>query len=119
MPPTFDKSPPELVARFAELAEQIPDATRKQMFGYPTLTLGGNMFMGLHQDAFILRLAEPDRTEFIDRYQGGPFEPMPGRPMREYVVVPPSLLNDPHLDSWITKSAGYARQLPTKKPKNA
>lgn len=33
--PTFRKSPPELVARFGELAELAGDADRKQMFGYP------------------------------------------------------------------------------------
>ena len=62
--PTFRKSPPELVARFDELASLAGTADRKQMFGYPTCVLHGNMFMGLHEDSLILRLAEPDRVEF-------------------------------------------------------
>ena len=61
--PTFRKSPPELVARFDELASLAGTADRKQMFGYPTCVLHGNMFMGLHEDSLILRLAEPDRVE--------------------------------------------------------
>jgi len=35
----FDKSPPELVARFDELAGLVPEATRRPMFGYPSLVL--------------------------------------------------------------------------------
>jgi TfoX N-terminal domain len=117
VPPTFRKSPPELVARFTELAARVPDATGKQMFGHPTMVTGGNISLCLHQDALILRLSEPDRAEFVDRYQGTPFEPMPGRPMREYVVVPATLLNDPQLDERIAQSFAYAQQLPTKTPK--
>ena len=66
--PTFRKSPPELIARFDELATLTGDADRKQMFGYPSCVLRGNMFMALHEDSLILRLAEPDRAEFLSRY---------------------------------------------------
>jgi hypothetical protein len=31
--PSFEKSPPEVVARFDELASLVPDAVRKPMFG--------------------------------------------------------------------------------------
>src|SRR5262249_50891491 len=65
--PTFRKSPPELVARFDELASLAGDADRKQMFGYPTCVLRGNMFMGLHEDSLILRLAEPDPADVVSR----------------------------------------------------
>ena len=33
--PGFSKSPPELVERFASIAAEVPDAERRQMFGYP------------------------------------------------------------------------------------
>jgi TfoX/Sxy family transcriptional regulator of competence genes len=117
VPPTFRKSPPGLVARFTELAAELPAASGKQMFGYPTLVTGGNMFMGLHQDALILRLSEPDRAEFVDGFQAAVFEPIRGRPMREYIVVPPALLDDPAPHQWIDWSFTYARQLPTKTAK--
>jgi len=48
------------------------------------------MFMGLHEDSIILRLAAEDRDEFLSRYDSGLVEPMPGRPMKEYVIVPPA-----------------------------
>jgi len=116
--PTFRKSPPELVARFDELALLAGDADRKQMFGYPTCVLHGNMFMGLHEDSLILRLAETDRAEFLSRFQASLFEPMPGRPMTEYVVVPSALVyDDTALPGWVRRSRVYAEQLPAKKPR--
>lgn len=115
--PTFRKSSPELIARFDELAVLAGDADRKQMFGYPTCVLRGNMFMGLYEDSLILRLAESDRAEFTDRHGATAFEPMPGRPMKEYVVVPPTLLNDDAVGDWVRRSRAYAEQLPAKKPR--
>jgi hypothetical protein len=115
--PTFRKSPPGLVARFDELATLAAGADRRQMFGYPTCVLRGNMFMGLHEDSLILRLAEPDRAEFLSRYDTGLFEPMPGRPMKEYVVVPPDVADSGDIDDWVRRSLAYAEQLPPKKGK--
>ena len=116
--PAFRKSPPGLIARFDELAQLAGDADRKLMFGYPVCVLRGNMFMGLHQDSLILRLAEADRAEFLGRYDARLFEPMPGRPMKEYVVVPPALVDDDDaIGEWVRRSRTCAEQLPAKKPK--
>ncbi|HEY6279537.1 MAG TPA: TfoX/Sxy family protein [Streptosporangiaceae bacterium] len=115
--PTFRKSPPELVARFDELATLVGEADRRQMFGYPSCVLRGNMFMALHEDSLILRLAEPDRAEFLSRHQAALFEPMPGRPMKEYVVVPPGMVESDEVDDWVRRSLAYAEQLPPKKKK--
>ncbi len=117
--PTFRKSPPELIARFDELADLVPEATRRQMFGYPSCVTGGNMFMGLHEESMILRLSDADRTEFLAKYEAEVFEPMPGRPMREYVVVPAALAGDAGIEDWIARSYSYARGLPAKKAKPA
>lgn len=62
------------------------------MFGYPCAFVAGKLFMGLHQDALILRLSDDDRPAFLRVKGAAIFEPMPGRPMRGYVVVPPGLL---------------------------
>jgi hypothetical protein len=43
---------------------------------------------------------------------------MPGRPMKEYVVVPPALVDDDAvIGEWVRKSRTCAEQLPAKKPK--
>lgn len=113
--PSFEKSPPQLVARFTELAALVPDATQRLMFGFPTCVLRGNMFMGLHTDRMFLRLSEADRAEFISKHKAGLFEPIPGRPpMKEYVVVPASLLAKPAIEEWVARARAYAGTL---KPK--
>lgn len=117
--PSFDKSPPELMERFAELAALVPEARRKQMFGYPSCVLGGNMFMGPFGDGLILRLAEADRREVLGLPGTGVFEPMPGRPMKEYVLIPRSLAESDEIERWVTRSRDHALSLPAKKPRGA
>jgi TfoX N-terminal domain len=117
--PGFDKSPPELVARFDELAALVPEATRRPMFGYPSCVLRGHMFMSLFGDRLVLRLGEEDRREFLERHKTAVFEPMPGRPMKEYVVVPPALTSERAVADWVTRAHNYADSLPAKKPKTA
>jgi len=118
--PSFDKASPALVALFGQIVAAMPVAEPRQMFGYPAAFAQGQMFASLFGDNFILRLPEADRAAFIERYHSRQFEPMPGRPMREYVVVPPGLLKTgPELEGWLDKAAAYAQSLPPKKAKKA
>ena len=112
--PSFEKSPPSLVRRFDEIAELLPEARRRQMFGYPTCVVNGNLFMGLHEEDFFLRLGETDRHSFVASFGASLFEPMPGRPMREYVVVPPDLLAGPGVEVWASRAFAFAQALPPK-----
>ena len=90
---------------------------RRSASHYPTCVLHGNLVRGLHEDSLILRLAEPDRAEFLSRYGAALFEPMPGRPMKEYVVVPPAMVDSGEVGDWVRRSLTYAGQLPPKKTK--
>jgi len=115
-------APAELIARFDEALSSVPDAERRQMFGYPCSFINGQMFAGLHQENMILRLSQEDRAQFLQIDQARPFEPMPGRTMKEYVVVPPSVLDSKsQLSKWLEKASAYARSLPpkTRKAKSA
>ncbi|MFL6139436.1 MAG: TfoX/Sxy family protein [Frankiaceae bacterium] len=115
--PTFQKSPPQLVARFDRLAGLVPEATRRPMFGYPSCVIGGHMFMSLFRDSLVLRLGEADRQRFQEQFGATPFEPMPGRPMTGYVVVPPSLVDSDGVQEWVERACASARALPPKQPK--
>lgn len=116
--PSFSKSPPELVERFSAIAAGIPDAERRQMFGYPCLFVGGNMVTGLHESAWFVRLAEPDGAELLRLPGAGRFEPMPGRPMSGYTVLPPSMIADERaVRSWVERAILFGRSLPAKTPK--
>jgi TfoX/Sxy family transcriptional regulator of competence genes len=92
------------------------------MFGYPAGFINGNMFMGLFQEDMILRLSESYRAEFLKVDGAKIFEPMPGRPMREYVAVPSRVIaNKKELGSWVSRALEYGASLKPKssKPKKA
>lgn len=115
----WKKTPPELVARFDRAAPKDPRVARKPMFGYPALYLGGNMFAGTFQDKVVARLSEPERAKAL-KAGAKPFEPMPGRPMKGYVVVPSADVAKPAaLAKWIERARSYAETLPAKEKKNA
>src|SRR5437762_11749019 len=89
------------------------------MFGYPALYLGGNMFAGTFQDKVVARLSEQERAK-ATKAGAKPFEPMPGRPMKEYVVIPPADVAKPAaLAQWIERASTYAETLPAKEKKPA
>jgi hypothetical protein len=69
----------------------LVDATGGWLVGakgeYPGSFVHGNMFVGLHEDRFVLRLGEEHVAE-ARRAGARAFEPMPGRPMKGWYVVP-------------------------------
>ena len=114
--PAFTKAPEEMVNRFENALKDFPMATTRKMFGYPVAFVNANMFTGLFQDEMFLRLSDKDRAAFRSEYGTKLFEPLPGRPMREYALVPRYVLNSPRLlRSWLTKGMEYAKALPPKK----
>jgi TfoX/Sxy family transcriptional regulator of competence genes len=113
--PVWRKSPPDLVARFEAAIPDDPRIERRQMFGYPCIFAGGHMLAGLHQESLVIRMSEADRTEAFDRHGATPFEPMAGRIMREYVVVPEAVLARPReLAAWVRRGLAFVASLPAK-----
>lgn len=111
-------APHEAVAAFEAATSGLPEAEPRKMFGYSCVFAKGNMFAGLHEAGMVLRLPEKQRTEFLRLKGAKQFEPMPGRVMREYVVVPKVLLNAPEqLRTWVEKSLDYVSSLPPKAKK--
>ena len=110
----WKKSPPELIAAFEKAKPSGPSVTARLMFGYPALFLNGNMFAGTYQDKVVVRFGE-ERT-IAGATTAKTFEPMPGRPMKEYVVVPDVVVKSPaKLRAWVDKAHAYAKKLPAKK----
>jgi TfoX/Sxy family transcriptional regulator of competence genes len=102
--PKWQPAPEPLVRRFLDAIAPIADAPVRKMFGYPAVFRSGNLFAGLFQDALIVRLAPEDRAALLAHAGARPFEPMPGRPMREYVVVPPRIVaTKAALGRWLAK----------------
>ena len=94
-----------------------PPAVQRKMFGYPAGFVNGNMFMGLFQESMILRLPTGPREEFLNDHGAKIFEPMAGRPMREYVEVPQSVMRDnKKLTAWVSRAYEYGASLKPKSP---
>ncbi len=82
------------------------------MGGSPAAVVNGNVFMRIRRTQFVLRLSEGDRTELLQVPGAAAFEAIPGRPMKEYVVLPPSVLrNQRQLLRWVKRSHDYAQRL--------
>ena len=111
----WQPAPEALVRLFQDSAAGLPRATVKKMFGYPAAFVNGNMFAGVFRDQVFLRLSPEDRAR-LDGAQ--PFEPMPGRTMREYVVAPSGLLGSRDgLVEWLGNALRHTRTLPPKAAK--
>ena len=76
------------------------------------------MFTGLAEENWIIRLSEIDRKELIKNYNTSLFEPMPGRVMKEYVLLPSLILSDYKIfQEWIGRSINFVSSLPPKEKK--
>jgi TfoX/Sxy family transcriptional regulator of competence genes len=113
----WKKSPPELVEVF-EASFPGPPAVARQMFGYRAAFVNGNLFMSLFEDRMVLRLPDGPRAELLAMEGAATFEPMAGRPMKEYVLVPASVLAASEaLEAWVATALTYGGSLPAKAPK--
>jgi hypothetical protein len=116
MPPIPRPSPASVARYRASLVAQ-PAAVERTMFGCPCAFVGGNMTAGLYGDDWFVRLPADERAELLATDGARPFEPMPGRPMREYVVLPPSIVaDDEALATWLSRAVAFAMTLPPKEP---
>ena len=113
------KAPDELRALIEKAMESKP-CEKRPMFGYPAYFANGYMSAGLFQDKVFIRLS-PSQQESLARRFGPlpPLEPMPGRPMTGYLVIPEKLYRDPSaFDSVIDEALSYAQTLPPKAKKS-
>ena len=109
------KSPQGLIDLFEEALPDDPRVERRKMFGYPCIFVGGNMCAGLHQEAMFARLSTADAAALPG---AKPFEPMPGRPMAGYLLVPDEVLADePALAALIAKAVAFTATMPPKEKK--
>ena len=87
------------------------------MFGNLASFVNGNMFAGLFGDSLFVRLSEKDdQIEFLKIKGTASFEPMEGRPMKGYFVVPKSWMGQRELvRPWIRKAFESTERMPEKK----
>jgi hypothetical protein len=113
--PKWKAAPPALVAAFEQLVGALPGAQLRKMFGYPAGFANGHMFAGVFQDQVFVRVGPEDRGRLLSQEGATPFEPMPGRPSKESVVLPPSVVaSEAEMGEWFTRGLAYAGGKPSK-----
>jgi TfoX/Sxy family transcriptional regulator of competence genes len=109
------KAPEELKVLMESAMTGI-DCEKRPMFGYPAYFINRNMFAGLFQDRLFVRLSEAQLQELRRMHPSiANLEPMPGRPMKNYFVLPQGLLSNPSkLSKILVESAEYTRTIAPK-----
>jgi len=108
----------ESMALFRSLVPEDDRVTVRPMFGNISAFVNGNMFFGIFGDDSFLRLSEEDRIELLKNKGASMLEPMKGKPIKDYVVVPGTWRDRPEtLSSWISKALEWSSMLPPKKTK--
>ncbi|WP_280714992.1 hypothetical protein [Kitasatospora sp. MAP5-34] len=82
-------------ARYEQIADELAPrgAKRSQMFGMPCLKdVNGKAFAGLHSGELVCRLGRdtPAHAEALQLPGAHLFDPADGRPMKDWVCVPPT-----------------------------
>lgn len=108
---------PEHVALFDSCLPSRLGVERRAMFGCPCAFVNGNMFAGVHETRFLMRLSAEDRERLLADPDAGPFVVL-GRTMREYVTIEAPERRDPReLTEWLARAFRFAAALPPKQPK--
>ena len=99
----------------------VPDDPRvsvRPMFGNLAAFVNGNMFFCLLGDDVAVRLPEEDRGDLLTHEGASQFEPLHGRPMREYITIPSVWQEEPEkLEEWVIRSFSWVSAMPEKQPK--
>ncbi len=114
----MEKADPELLARVEALMPSYP-VYRRPMFGVATWFVEANaqMLCCVWGDAINIRVGQEDARALVASGRARPFEPLEGRTMREYVLVPAATLRPADLRRWFDRALAFTSTLPPKKGK--
>jgi len=103
---------------FRSILPDNPGITTRPMFGNISAFVNGNMFAGLFGNDLFVRVSEESRKELLEKKGASLLEPMKGKPMKEYVIIPKAWRNQPEMvQLWVTRSLDWTSRLPPKKTK--
>ena len=105
-------------AYFHTVLPDDPRVSVRPMFGNLAGFVNGHMFTGIFGESVFVRLPEDARAELLAIPGTELFEPMAGRPMREYVTFPDAWRTDQEQAiAWLQRSFAWASELPPKEAK--
>ena len=114
----MQKPSAEALEAFDRVFPGDPAAVLKKMFGMPAGFVNGNMFLGVFANGVVLRLPE-DKRVALEAMEGvSHFEPMPGRPWKEYLHADATQWgHSEELAQWAQLAMDHTATMPPKKPK--
>ena len=113
--PRADEKSKELFMSFLPSDSRI---TVRPMFGNLSAFVNGNMFFGVFGNDLFVRLPDDHRDELLRKKAASLLEPMKGKPMKEYVLIPQAWRTEPEtVRLWVSRSLDWASKLPAKKTK--
>jgi hypothetical protein len=113
-------APPEKLALYQRLVDSVDGIESKANFGSAYTAANGNMYSMISKYGVVgIRLPEPDRAAFLEKYSTTVFRADPAwPPSKEYVAVPEDLLPDTTaLTPYLEASYRYALTLRPKATK--
>ncbi|MEE8045566.1 MAG: TfoX/Sxy family protein [Dehalococcoidia bacterium] len=116
----WPKKDEALIERIDGLLSIAP-VRRKNMFGTSAWFLESNdmMFAGAWGEGIMVRIGEEQTKLLIDSGEADAFDPMGGKPMREYVLLGGErIAEDDDLLNWLDQASEFASTLPPKKAKS-
>ena len=101
----------------------IAPVHRKNMFGTSAWFLESNdmMFAGAWGEGVMVRIGEQRTSSLIKSGEAEPFDPMGGKPMREYVYVylnREQIAEHGELLDWLDEESEFSGYLPPKKQRS-
>jgi TfoX/Sxy family transcriptional regulator of competence genes len=88
---------PEVAALLEEAVGPYA-CNKRKMFGHNAYFINNNMWTGVFEDRIFVRLSPADRERLLSgNSEAVQFEPLPGRPMKEYIELPPAIFEGPDL----------------------
>src|SRR5919201_3392685 len=111
---TMPKASEQTRTVFQKLLPPDSAITTRRMFGNLSAFVNGNMFSGVFGDDLFVRVSDEDQAKI--RKQGGkPFEPMAGRAMSGYVIVPTGWQKKPDAArAWVGMALAWSKKLRAK-----
>ncbi|HLV33778.1 MAG TPA: hypothetical protein VKY59_01640 [Spirillospora sp.] len=84
MPMKFN---PEHETAMHNLMQDIDGAMPAKMFGMPCYKVSGKLAVGVFETGIVLKVGEQQTKAMTSSGAAQPFEPMPGRPWREWILL--------------------------------
>lgn len=79
--------PPKLEIFLRQAMADIPNARPGKMFGYPGYKVNGKLAVSLFDTGIIVKVGEARAQTLLTAGQAEPFEPMPGRVWKDWVLI--------------------------------